>query len=278
MVSSKDVALEGWIWLKVFAIVMLSFLYLSIFVLLGMFVSSRSAHSANSMVVLLLVWVALVILIPSLGRIISDLSARAPTAEELERKLAEVGAQIWDNSEKFGKNAGSMGTDPNNPGNNPPARARLKTALTNAANQVRNDHHNRLLAQALTGRNLTCISPVVIYQRASEAMAGTGINHCVNLYQQIKLYQADLKQYIRGEDAEDHDSLHLIFDEEQCAKWWKAISHKSVSFDTVPKFQERDLALGESLQWAIWDIGLLVLFNLVFFTASFVSFLKYDVR
>jgi ABC-type transport system involved in multi-copper enzyme maturation permease subunit len=91
-------------------------------------------------------------------------------------------------------------------------------------------------------------------------------------------YQADFKEYIRSRDAEDLDSLHLIFDEEQCARSWKTISHKPVDFDTVPKFQERDLAIGQSLKLTIWDVGLLVLFNLVFFAASFVSFLRYDVR
>ena len=59
---------------------------------------------------------------------------------------------------------------------------------------------------------------------------------------------------------------------------WGTISKKPVDFSTVPKFVERDLGLGKSLQLAIWDIGLLVLFNLVFFAAAFVSFLKYDVR
>ena len=62
------------------------------------------------------------------------------------------------------------------------------------------------------------------------------------------------------------------------ARSWKTISHKAVDFGTVPKFQERDLGLGKSLQLAIWDIGLLALFNVVFFAAAFVSFLKYDVR
>ncbi len=59
---------------------------------------------------------------------------------------------------------------------------------------------------------------------------------------------------------------------------WHTISKKPVNFNIVPKFQERDLALGQSLKLAIWDIGLLVLFNLVFFAASYVSFLRYDVR
>jgi len=278
VIPSEDVTIDAAAWLKILAVAILSLLYLSIFVFLGMFISSRSAHSSNCMVLLLVVWVVLVILLPGGGRIFAEISSRSPTQVDLERRLDEVGKEIWDNSEKFGKNAGSMSTNLKNPSNNPPARARLKTALTNAASQVRDDHHNRLLAQALAGRNFTCLSPVVIYQCASEAITGTGITHCANLYKQIKQYQADLKQYIRSEDSKDPDSLHLIFPEEQCARSWKTISHNPVDFDTVPKFQEKDPTIGESLQWAIWDIGLLALFNLVFFTAAFVSFLRYDVR
>jgi ABC-type transport system involved in multi-copper enzyme maturation permease subunit len=278
VISSSDVVIGGAAWLKILAIILLSLLYLSVFVLLGVFFSSRVAHSANCMVILLLIWVGLVILVPSLGRIISDVSSECPSRADFERKLHEVVSEIWNNADKYGKNAGSMSHNPNWPKNNPPARARLRTATTNAINQVRDNHHNQLLAQTLTGRSATCFSPVVIYQRASEAITGTGINHCVNLYQQIRQYQAGLKEYIRGEDAHDPNSLHLIFDEEGCARSWKAISHKPVDFATVPKFQERDLALGQSLKLAIWDIGLLALFNLVFFAASYVSFLRYDVR
>ena len=196
----------------------------------------------------------------------------------MERRLDEVGKEIWDNREKFGKNAGTMTSDPNDPDNNPPARARLKTALTDAANQVRDDHHNRLLAQALSGRNLTCISPVAIYQRASEAVAGTGINRCADIYRQVREYKAALKEYVRSKDLEDPASLHLVNPELSTARSWRTISHNPVDFDTVPKFQERDLGLGQSLKLAIWDIGLLALFNLVFFAASFILFLRYDVR
>ena len=100
----------------------------------------------------------------------------------------------------------------------------------------------------------------------------------MNLYQQIKQYQAQLKDYIRDRDQQDPESLHLLFDEEHSVAEWNAISKRPVSFDTVPKFQERDLAFGQSLKLAVWDIGLLALFNLVFFAAAFVSFLRYDVR
>ena len=99
-----------------------------------------------------------------------------------------------------------------------------------------------------------------------------------NLYQQVKQYQIQLKEYILSKDSNDPESLHLLSPNKDVVKNWKTVSRKPVDFDTVPKFQERDLGLGQSLKLAIWDIGLLALFNLVFFAASFVSFLRYDVR
>lgn len=278
VVVSNVAVISGLDWLKILAIVLLSFLYLSIFILLGMFISSRTAYPANSMVILLLIWVVVVVLIPSFGRIISEVSGKAPNPAELERRLAEISTEMWSNAERFGERAGNASGNLSWPGNNPPARARLRNAITDARNKAREDHHNKMLAQAFTGRNLTCISPTVIYQRASEAIAGTGINHCVGLLQQIRQYQATLREYILTQDAEDHNSLHLLFPERGLVAAWRAISHNPVDFDAVPKFQERDLALGQSLQLAIWDIGLLILFNLVFFAAAFVSFLHYDVR
>jgi ABC-type transport system involved in multi-copper enzyme maturation permease subunit len=278
VVASNVAVISGLDWLKILAMILLSFLYLSIFILLGIFVSSRTAYPANSMVILLLAWVVLVILIPSFGRIISDVSGKAPNPTELDRKLGEISAEMWSNTARFGERAGNWAGNVNNPMNNPPARGRLKTAEVNAKNQAREDYHRKMLAQAFIGRNLTSFSPTVIYQRASEAVAGTGINHCVSLLKQIKEYQAELREFIRSKDAEDHLSLHLIFPEANSAAAWNTISHAPVDFTTVPKFQEHDVALGQSLKSAVWDIGLLVLFNLVFFAGAFVSFLRYDVR
>ncbi|MBW7991019.1 MAG: ABC transporter permease subunit [Planctomycetes bacterium] len=277
VISSRDVIINAGDWLKILTIVLMSFLYLSIFVLLGMFVSSRTAHSANSMVILLLLWVGLVILIPSFGRIISDTACESPTEAQLQRRLTEVDQQIEDDliSGKFGKNAGSFGS---NIVENPPGTARLVNARRQAGNQVREDHLNKMMAPVTFGRSFTRFSPTVLYQCASEAIAGTGISRFKNLHQQVKRYQQDLKEYVRGKDAEDPDSLHLLCDHSQAISDWGVMSKKPISFSTVPKFQERDLALGQSLKLAIWDIGLMALFNLVFFVAAYVSFLKYDVR
>jgi len=280
VVSSGMLAMVALDWMKISGIVLLSFLYLSIFLLLGMFVSSRTSHPAISMVILLFVWVGLVILIPSLGRIICDIYYKSPSVTELRKGIFESMEQTDREmaAGKFGENAGGWNPDRNHPSNNPTAAAQYWNASSASTTRIYEQHHNQMLAQAFAGRNFACISPAVIYQRASETIAGTGIDRCVNLYQQIKRYQEELKEFVRTEDQTDPDSLHLLFAMELLVKNWLAISDKPVDFDSVPKFAEQDRSLGESLRSAIWDIGLLVLFNLVFFTATFASFLRYDVR
>jgi ABC-type transport system involved in multi-copper enzyme maturation permease subunit len=278
VISSKDITIGGGQWLKIMILAVASLLYLSVFVLLGMFISSRSSRSANAMAVLLLLWVVAVVLLPSFSRIIFDVIYKEPTEQEMQSRISEASKEIWDNNERYGKHAGYMSNNRDDPGNNPPARARLKTAIMDATNQLIQEYHNKWLQQALARRNFASFSPAVIYQRACEAIAGTGINRCADLYEQIKRYEADLKEFIRSSDMEDPDSLHLIGPEQNMAFAWRAISHNPVDFDAVPKFQERDLTLGASLKLAVWDIGLLALINLVFFAAAFVSFLRYDVR
>jgi ABC-type transport system involved in multi-copper enzyme maturation permease subunit len=277
---SRDIVLHPVEWLKILTIMTLSFLCLSAFVLLGMFISTRTTHSSHSMVVLLLVWVGLVILIPSFGRIVSDMYSRSTTQVDLLRKLDEAAKEVDDQAHAgaFGENPGFMGGSRDDPMNNPPARAKYKIAGVEAKKRIIEEHHRQMLAQVLKGQNLMCFSPVVIYRQASEIIAGTGISRCANLRSQIRRYKENLQQYIRDEDSKDTDSLHLICPDSSAAAGWKTISHNPVDFDAVPKFQERDLALGASLKLAVWDIGLLVLFNLIFFAASFVSFLRYDVR
>jgi ABC-type transport system involved in multi-copper enzyme maturation permease subunit len=263
-------------WFKILTIVLLSFLYLSIFVLSGIFISCLSHKPASSMVVLLLVWVVLVILIPSFGRIIAGTFHKIPERLDIENSVAEAIKQIREDSGKFGKGAGSW----NSQEDNPPAAAKYYNAQVNARNIIIDEYLRQMVAQAKTGRYFTCISPTIIYQRASEAIAGVGVSRVANLCQQIKRYQESFKEFIRSTDAEDPDSLHLLFQfpSDWVAKNWHAISHERVDFDSVPKFQEQDLELGESLRLAVWDIGVLALFNLVVFAASFVSFLRYDVR
>jgi hypothetical protein len=129
--SSGVIELHANDWLKMSVIVLLSILYLSIFVLLGILISGRSVYPTNSMVVLLLLWVGLVILLPCLGRAVSDVFYKAPSDAVWIRKYSEMLDQLDREAKagKFGKNALGFNPDPNDPSVNPPAAARYWNAF-----------------------------------------------------------------------------------------------------------------------------------------------------
>jgi ABC-type transport system involved in multi-copper enzyme maturation permease subunit len=274
LTSSSVIVIGSSEWPRILAVVLPSILYLSIFVLLGMLVSSRTAHSANSMVILLLIWAGLVILTPGLGKIFAGASGEITSGPELTRKIREAENQIWNNRRKYATDASIL--DDRGRYVNPKATARFFNAITESRNRYFEGYMNQIMAQANAGRRFIQISPAAIYQSASETIVGTGVSQFWNLYRQLKRYQKTLKEFVLSADELDPDSYHALFDRQGDGRPY--ISQKPVDFSAVPCFQEQQLSLGESLKLAIWDIGLLALFNLAFFAVSFVSFLRYDVR
>ena len=260
-------------WLKIAVFIGISILFLSIFLLLGMLVSSRSSKSSTSIVILLFIWVVTVIIIPATGKIFAEKYVSAPTRIEVDRMINEAQREIVDNSERYGKNAGSWGSDLNADWINPPARARLYNAMADAKNRINADYVNRMIEQVNFGRRIIKISPATIYQTVSEALFGTGVPRFQSLYYQVVRYKNILKNFLIEEDKKDPDSWHLL-------AWRHGVlfSQKGVDYDAVPKFAEAELSMGEALKIAVWDISVLILLNILLFAAIYVSFLRCDVR
>jgi hypothetical protein len=260
-------------WERILAFLGISILYLSIFVILGILVSGRSTKSSISIAILLFIWVILAMIIPCAGRIVAERFVEVPTHAELGRQVKDAQDDIWANSERYGENAGNWNPDLSVDWVNPPARARLYNALADTENRMREEYVNRMVAQISLGRNVTQISPTVIYQRASEAIIGTGVARFQNLYNQLKRYRESLQGFVLGIDEKDPDSYHLW------AKGHKVLlSQKPVDYNSIPRFEEIDAPMNSVLRSALWDIGTLVLLNLFLFMSAYISFLRRDVR
>ncbi|MFC1528697.1 ABC transporter permease [Candidatus Latescibacterota bacterium] len=263
-------------WLKIILFVGISLLYLSVFLLMGIMVSSRCAKSSTSIVVLLFIWVVAVIIIPSCGRIFSEKFVSVPSRPEVDRNIEEARREIWDNAERYGKNAGNWtSADPHADWVNPPARTRLLGALSDSRNRINEDYANRMIAQVTYGRNITKISPATLYQCASEALFGTGVSRFGSLYDQVKRYRETLKSHLIDEDNKDPESWHLLAEGSPPGI---LLSQKPVDYNAIPKFVESNPSVTEVSRNALWDILALVLINIVLFMAAYVSFLRCDVR
>ena len=261
-------------WIKLLTFVGLSMLYLSIFILLGILVSSRSARSSSSIVLLLFVWVIIVMVIPGAGGIIAERFVKVPTRSEVERRIQEAQNEVWENLDRYGKDVGSWGGDMKR--NNPPARARMENDRTAAKNRIREQYMNSALAQISLGRNVTRLSPTVMYQCASEAILETGVARISNLYGQLKEYRGTLRDFVISVDRKDPDSLHLWVEPQYIR--WHVLSREPVDFAAIPRFEEVNMPIASTLEGAMWDVGALVLLNLLLFMGAYISFLRSDVR
>ena len=257
---------------KFVAFVILSILYLSVFVLLGVLVSSLSLRSSLSITLLLFVWVIVAIIIPALGRIGAQQMISVPSRAEVEQQIENSRRQIWSEVERFGKNAGNWGMDIEI---NYQGRAKLFNAITEAKNQIKEDYMNRSMAQIEAGRKIMRFSPTSLFRFASESIFNTGIARFRNLNRQLKRYQSILREFILEKDRENPDSMHYLAED---SIHRIMLSQKPVDFNAIPKFEEREISITEGLKSTIMDIGILAVWNILIGIAAYFAFLKADVR
>ena len=263
---SKAIQFNGSYWVRLGFIVCVALIYTSIFILLGLFVSSRVEESSTSLAILLLIWTIWVVLMPNaLGSLGNRLQSR-PTPKEFM-------AQVQDSREDLQTRYFARMKEP--PRRETPAT--IATALgaeyvnkdAELRDRLRMDYLFAELRQIQTAQSLTRISPAAIVQYAFEGLAGTGLPRHLDFISQTQQYAKQFRQFLIDTDRTDPESPHAVGIPE-------GTSQKPVNFDAVPKFEDQH-RFGADFNAAIVDVLLLVLFLLVLFVSTFLSFLRTEI-
>ena len=132
--------------------------------------------------------------------------------------------------------------------------------------QIADGHIDQQLQQVQLARDLTQISPIATFQYAMEGLANTSIVGYMDFVKQARRYRQTFIDFVKTEDQSDPESLHIYPVKE-------GLSQKPVDPDAVPVFSEQI-----SYRSVLSQVGLLVLFNLLFFIMAQVSFLMSEVK
>ena len=266
---SGNVALGVSDWARIGIMVAISFIYISLFIGLGLAISSRIARSSTSLLVLLLIWVLLVVLVPNtLGCVVSTLRKVPSQREFKEQRDAAMGEfrKSMDDLFKYGSP-----TQPEPDIKAIELWADYVTARLETETRLSDEHLAAQFAQVQLARQiLRAASPATIYNYVMESLAGTGFARHRQFVQAAQRYRGQFVDFIKTTDRADADSHHLYYLKE-------GLSDKPVNFESVPRFVEStsiSAAIGSSLT----ELGLLVLLSAVFFLAGYVMFLRCDVR
>ena len=269
--ASELVSLDKSEWTRVGIIFVISAIYISIFLWLGLFISSQFSNSSSCLLVLLLIWVVFVVLIPNtMGTLVGSLQ-QLPSKDKVSRlkqaKLDEIDQRYVESSRlfKFGS-----------PSETPPKIGALQvwadylSERADVRSRFDDEHLNKQFAQVAFTQQITRLSPAAIYKYALESLAGTGFARHKRFVQQTRRYKQQFVDFIKSEDSADKESYHVYFVKE-------GLSQKPVAFKSIPKFSEQ-LTLGIAFEGAMLDLMLLVSLSLLLFMAAVLAFLRGDVN
>ena len=273
IITSGKVNLVGADWVRILLTVLLSLLYLSIFVLLGLFISSLLRSSAASLVLLLLAWTMIVVVIPSVTSVIATRFSELPS----DRALGRIAQDAWNKAQQ-------------EYGARHPETANRRTRTwwpryslgrhlycSDAEMAVYRDYWDEMASDMRFGYNVTRLSPCVLYRRAAESIAGSGIDHYESFMKQIWRYRASLRDFLVSHYPLD---LHKLYDttEELERLVFQTLSQVKFTGAYVPRFHDDPIPAEDAMRNSLWDIAILFILNFVFFMAGYMSFLRRDVR
>jgi ABC-type transport system involved in multi-copper enzyme maturation permease subunit len=243
-----------------------SFLYLSLFVLIGLLCSTVARSSKHSLVLGLLVWIFLVVILPkSPGLLLNLKRFDVPTGEQIEGQVQKVYQDLWG---KYEKEAMALRKDE-------AAMVRfldnVEPVINQAQQEVRDHYLREKIAAILTLRKVTMVSPSSLYEYAAAAVAGTGIFHFENFWTQARKYGDGFISFVKRISGDQKASPPFEFSIE-------SITNKPIDYNAIPKFEEKNIRTGERLKDALPYVAFLVLYNLFLFAFIFYKFQKYDVR
>jgi len=262
---------------------------------LGIFISTLTRNSLLSMVILLLIWIVFSLAIPKISPMLAEaiypLKAREVLDKEIkmiqenyENELRKKEQDLIDQvlTDKGITQRGGDGmwdilrsiSDVYNQAKAPIQEEVYRRRDLEIA-QIEQEYLNDFNVQMTIGMTLSRISPMSCFTVILSEFSGTGIIELSNFREYSKRFQETVKQEIYDNYTYERYSLR------EGSTYSGSSSKEGFNSEriAIPHLSNyRHVTFLQALKKVWVDILILCLFTILFFTASFVSFIRYDVR
>ena len=244
-------------------LVCISLLYIGVFYSLGLMVSAATSRAFTSITVLVAVWVGVSVGLPNLSPYVARAVIPIPRIQEVERQKGAVAdeANAW---RQKTWNDYRKDTKDDRPTQMVVISEMFRECFTRIARgheQLQAEYERQVDRQVEAAVWLSRLSPTASMIYASGEITDTGIREWRRFRQALQSYRVQFLNY-----AED--------------KWIERAKggFGEISTADYPRFVYFKPQVRERLATSLTDIGLLAAWNLIFFAAAYVIFLRYDVR
>ncbi len=230
-------------WAKLGLFLLSGVIYLVAFFSLGILISCLTHRSSTSLVISLFVWAMLVFLIPNLGNILARQFVEIPTVQQLELKRQQIRRRARVEMKRIPKNRADFEK----------RRMALELRAIAEGDKLDEDYRNRINSLVTVSQSITGFSPAPAFTLLATDIMGTGVAEERRLKKAAQNYKDIVVEWYTDENRDKGSE--------------------------PPDFHYRRSSVKEILgQGGLSNFLILILFNILFFTGAYVTFLRYDVR
>lgn len=258
---------------KVVVFFFVSLLFLSLFLLIGLTVSSIFSQSVTSAITLLFIWIFVAFVIPATGTLIAQQFYPIPKKGEIEIRITTAQNEIYDTKYR-NTEAGNWNGDQF--ADWVPLRAQWSTDIMNARNQIYDDYIHQMVNQVEKTKWITRISPVSVFRYLSEEISGMGVKRFDNFFRQANRFKQLFYDFVEEKDRPDENSPHFLT--LPLTTGSAGISRLPVEYTSIPQFKEEFPRMKDNLSLIAIDLAILVILGLFFFITGYFLLVRYDKR
>ena len=189
-----------------------------------------------------------------------------------------------------------------------PVTELIKIEYADKLLNVKEMHMDGLTRQRQLAETLTAVSPIALYENLMSVLAGTHSGGFRRFRGRVRSYRNGVVDYVRSETQNftstsyftpskegDYERMIEVYyqpflearDEKKKAELYKTAVARfeqlvketpRLGLQDFPKFTERPPGMIGTLRQAVPKLGLMVVTGLLFFSLSYIAFLRYDVR
>lgn len=318
IVVNPGVSFSASDWGGLLLLLLTSVIYMLVFLLLGMFISSRVTHSSSSIIISLLCWIWFLFLMPNIATYLAQSVSKAPLYDNVKIAMDEYDRSYYKEFvEEWGHIAQRLNIDDLNYYNfNQPDGERYifsggsrdvptlhqqlqiwaTPVMLNYADKkwaLQRNYLDGLVRQQQLQQAIAWLSPSELFAQTTEALCRTDANSFLNYMESLRNYRETVISYFKDnklfesisyftpEPLEDFPTQAELDsgDSEAWKKYERGYSeYPKVDTSGLPRYIPQNQSLSVALGDALGRLCALLGLAIVLLVGTIVSFMKYDVR
>ena len=281
-------------WIRLILLIGVSILYITFFILFGLFISSTTSRSSVSFMFSLVFWIAFVLIIPRGGVVAAGHIVSVPSLGEIEGMRDAYAKNKWEayyaDSEKRWQARDTEEREQEEEVNDDEMWARMneedsiRKAVTldieDYESLLMDDWKNKQRTQQNLGFILARFSPAATYQLATTTLSATDLKLKSNYEDAFKEYRNEFNDYIEKKSENAGLGAGAVMITMDSDKGFEINMGKDNAIDVSdrPQFIHPKIQTADIIGPLTGNVAILLFMILIVLIGSYISFTRYDLR